>query len=172
MKAHPGARPPAASTDVALADKKKNNTAHSLLRAARLLNELAVARTRQRTGEKRLRPSHTALLPHLDLAGTRLTELATRMGISKQATSELISDLEELGMVDRRPDPQDGRARLVCFTSAGRRALLDGLSLLQAIEGELTHELGARAMADLARCLPKLEAALDRMVRQQERLAP
>jgi DNA-binding MarR family transcriptional regulator len=156
-----------ASAKDALVKAKTNNAAHSLLRAARLLNELAVARTRQRTGEKRLRPSHTAVLPHLDLEGTRLTDLAARMGISKQAASELVSDLEALGMVDRQPDPDDGRARRVCFTAAGRRALLDGLGLLQGIEGELAQKLGAHAMADLARLLPKLEAALANMVHEQ-----
>jgi DNA-binding MarR family transcriptional regulator len=153
----------------AVAQAKRKNTAHSLLRAARLLNELAVARVRRRpNGESRLRPSHTAVLPHLDLDGTRLTVLAERLGVSKQATSELVTDLESFGMVERRPDPSDGRAKRVCFTALGRKALLDGLALLQSIEDELRQELGARDMAALARVLPKVEEVLARRLQEQD----
>src|SRR3954462_7908997 len=113
----------------AVALPNRNNTVHSLLRAARLLNEVAVMPVQLRpNGERRLRPSHTAVLPHLDLEGTRLNVLATRLGVSEQAASELVPDLESFGMVERQTDPDDGRAKRVCFTPAGRKALLDGLA--------------------------------------------
>ena len=55
---------------------------------------------REKTGVATIRPSHTALLPHIDLEGTRLTVLAERLGVSKQATSQLVGDMEEMGMVE------------------------------------------------------------------------
>ena len=37
--------------------------------------------------------------------------------------SELIDDLQRLGIVERRPDPSDGRAKLICLTDAGWEAM-------------------------------------------------
>ena len=67
-----------------------------LFKAARLINEDAIARVRERTGEP-VRVAHTALLPHVDLEGTRLTELARRMGVTKQAVGQLVDELEQMG---------------------------------------------------------------------------
>ena len=133
---------------------------HLLLKAARLLNERAIARVRAEANPD-FRTPHTALLPHIDFEGTRLTELAARVGTSKQAVGELVAELEEMGMVSRAVDPADARARLVRFTPRGRRALLHGLSVLAEIETELAAELGRatfdRLRADLGRLLEALE---------------
>jgi DNA-binding MarR family transcriptional regulator len=42
---------------------------------------------------------------HLDVAGTRLTDMALRAAMTKQSMSELVCQLERRGMVTRRPDP-------------------------------------------------------------------
>ena len=135
---------------------------HLLLKAARLLNERATARVR-RVARVEFRTPHTALLPHIDFEGTRLTELAARVGTSKQAVGELVAELEEMGFLRRDPDPADARARLVRFTAHGRRALLHGLSILSEIEAELAAEIGGtrieRLRGDLARLIDALEAS-------------
>jgi DNA-binding MarR family transcriptional regulator len=139
---------------------KRVSAGHLLLKAARLLNERAIARVRAEANPD-FRTPHTALLPHIDFEGTRLTELAARVGTSKQAVGELVAELEEMGMVSRAVDPADARARLVRFTPRGRRALLHGLSVLAEIETELAAELGRatfdRLRADLGRLLEALE---------------
>lgn len=143
-----------------IAASKRVSAGHLLLKAARLLNERAIARVRVEANPD-FRTPHTALLPHIDFAGTRLTELAARVGTSKQAVGELVGELEEMGMVSREVDPADARARLVRFTARGRRALLHGLSVLAEIEAELAAELGRttldRLRADLGRLLEALE---------------
>ena len=63
---------------------KRVSAGHLLLKAARLLNERATARVRE-VARVEFRTPHTALLPHIDFEGTRLTELAARVGTSKQA---------------------------------------------------------------------------------------
>ncbi|MEX2205371.1 MAG: MarR family transcriptional regulator [Myxococcota bacterium] len=133
---------------------------HLLLKAARLLNERATARVRE-VARVEFRTPHTALLPHIDFAGTRLTELAARVGTSKQAVGELVAELEELGFLRRDPDPADARARLVRFTAHGRRALLHGLSILSQIEAELAAEIGAARMDRLRADLERLIGALE-----------
>jgi DNA-binding MarR family transcriptional regulator len=139
---------------------KRESFGHLLLKAARLFNERAIARVRAETGAD-LRAAHTALLPHVDFAGTRLTELAARVGTSKQAVGELVAELEDMGMLRRDVDPSDARARLVRFTPRGKRALLHGLGVLGEIEAELAAALGVSALARLRADLGRLLRALE-----------
>ncbi|MES2638959.1 MAG: MarR family transcriptional regulator [Myxococcota bacterium] len=135
---------------------------HLLFRTARILNELGVARSSAEFGIPGLRAAHMGVLPHLDLSGTRATEIARRMGISKQAVGELLDEIEAFGVIERVPDPTDGRARIVRFTERGRAGLLVGLGVLAGIEAELAARIGAdtvaRLKADLSVALPAIEA--------------
>lgn len=119
-----------------------------MFRLARLLDEAAVGRV-ARAGAPTLRTSHTALLPHLDLEGTRLVDLAARVGVSKQAVGQLVDDLESMGVVERVPDPEDGRARRVRFTRLGVQALLQGLDVLDGLERQLVAAIGRRTVDEL-----------------------
>lgn len=67
-----------------------------------------------------------ALLRNLDLAGTRLTELALRARMTKQSMRELVDRAQGLDLIERVPDPQDARAKTIAFTP-------HGLSLLKAL---------------------------------------
>ncbi len=125
-----------------LEQRKGQSSLQVLFRVARLLNERALQRVRARPGAKGLTAAHLALLPHIDLDGTRAVELARRVGISKQAVGQLIDDLEQLGVCERLVDPNDKRAKLVCFTKRGKRQLLEGLELLQELERECEQWLG------------------------------
>lgn len=132
-----------------------------LFRAARLLNEEAVARieSEARVG---LRPSHTALLPHIDPeAGTRLTELADAMGITKQAVGQLVEDLERMGVVTRVADPLDGRAKLVQITRLGRSALRHGQGVLRLLEAEIAKGIGPERVSALRELLQAVLLVLD-----------
>ena len=146
-----------------LAGRKRVSVGQLLFKAARLWNEAAMARVQRRVPEARL--AHTTLLPHIDLDGTRQTEIARRAGVSKQAVGQLVDDMVGLGMLERVPDPSDGRAQLVRFTDDGIAQLLVGLDVLDEIEIDLGGEVGAmtldRLRRDLARLLPALEQ-LDR----------
>ena len=132
---------------VKLEDAKAASTLQLLFKAARLLSERAIERVRRRT-KRPVRTAHTQLLPHINLAGTRLTDLANRLGVTKQAAGQLVDELAAMGMLERIPDPTDARAKLVRFSRRGRLALLDGLGVLRGIEREMRMELGdARMLA-------------------------
>ena len=137
----------------ALEAAKTESTLQLLFKAARLLDELALQRASERSGRPRLRRSHTSLLPHIDLEGTRITDLAERLGVSKQATSQLVDALEGIGVLARVPDPDDARAKRVVFTQAGREGLLEGLALLRELEQELASQIGSQSMAELRKAL-------------------
>jgi len=100
--------------------------------------------------------THTALLPHIDLEGTRATELARRTGMTKQAVGQVVRDLERQGYVERSPDPTDSRATLVGFTDAGWRFLRDASDIKREIEAEYEAVLGEERMRLLYSALSEL----------------
>lgn len=116
------------------------NTGQLLLLAARLFHEAGIAEI-QANGHPGLRASHFTLAPHFELAGSRITDVAARAGISKQAVGQIVDELEALGYVERIPDPTDARARLVVFTALGRSGLFDGLAALARVEARVKAEI-------------------------------
>lgn len=137
--------------------RKARSTIQLLFKAARLLNERAIARVRSRTNRP-VRIAHTTLLPHVDLEGTRLTVLASRLGVTKQAAGQLVDELVEMGMLERAPDPADARAKLVRFSEQGRAALFDGLAVLDELEADVAKAIGAAKMRTLHDALAAIVA--------------
>jgi DNA-binding MarR family transcriptional regulator len=118
----------------------------------RLLNN-AVRRFEERvlelmahSGHGETRIAHVSLTRNLDLEGTRLTELARRASMTKQAMGELVDQCEAMGLVARSVDPSDRRARIVSFTVAGRDWLAAFRDAVDVAEREMRTELGDRTM--------------------------
>lgn len=139
---------------------KRQSVAQLLFKCARLVNERAIARVNERGTGPGLRASHTALFPHLSAEGARGAELAKKLGVTKQAVSQLVTELEEWGVVEQIADPQDGRAKLVRFSKKGEQAMLQGLAVLNELEAELSDKIGKRRMQELHTALLALEKAL------------
>ena len=148
-------------SDSSLEARKRASVAQLLFKCARLLNERAIARTNEQPSAIPLRPAHTNLLPHLDFEGVRITELARRLDISKQAVSQTIAELELMDVVETISDPSDGRARLVRFTDKGRQAIGQGLSVLKGLEAEIEKTIGKPKFESLQQALLALETMLD-----------
>ena len=107
-------------------------------------------------------PAFAGLIPLLDVTGARPTVLAQRSGVSKQAMSQLVRELETRGYVEQVPDPTDTRAKIVRLTKRGvalRAACLEARSELQALAAET---LGKVKLARLQRDLTQLTSALNR----------
>lgn len=106
--------------------------------------------------------------PHLQIFGTvgtggvRLTELAARAQLSLAATSELVNDLESLGYLRRRPDPADGRAKLIDPTDRGRALLADAGDRVADIEERWGEIVGPTEFAQMCRMMQLLLDTLDR----------
>lgn len=146
----------------ALEAEKRESTLQVLFKVSRLLDERAVARVAAARDAPTLRRAHTSLLPHVALEGTRITDIAERMGISKQAVSQLVDDLEQQGVLARVADPDDARAKRVVFTERGRRGLFEGLSVLQKLEQELAEQVGEQTMRRLRAALLAIHDQLER----------
>ena len=76
--------------------------------------------------------AHIHITRHLSQNGSRLTELAERAGMTKQAMGTLVDQCEAWGLAVRKPDPLDARARRVMFTA-------DGLAWLQAFRNAVAQ---------------------------------
>jgi DNA-binding MarR family transcriptional regulator len=61
-----------------------------------------------------------AALARLETGEMRLSDLATRLELDVSTVSRQVRLLTDIGLVRRRPDPQDGRASLISLTDTGR----------------------------------------------------
>jgi DNA-binding MarR family transcriptional regulator len=86
--------------------------------------------------------AHIHITRHLALQGSRLTDLAQRAGMTKQAMGDLVTQCEAWGLVVREPDPKDARARQVRFTTAGLAWLNAFRAAVQQAEAEFRAEVG------------------------------
>ena len=81
-----------------------------------------------------LRESHLLIIGNIPFRGVRLTDLASRSQLSMAATSEMVDNLVALDYLERRPDPRDGRAKLIVPTERGRALLGDARTQVVEIE--------------------------------------
>ena len=69
---------------------------------------------------------HRAVFLHLGQHGaSRSVDLAASAGIRPQSMMTIVHELEAMGLVERRPDPADSRAKLIDFTRSGRRLIAE-----------------------------------------------
>ena len=86
--------------------------------------------------------AHIHITRHLSPSGSRLTDLAERAGMTKQAMGALVNQCEAWGMVSRAPDPADGRAQQVRFTATGLAWLGAYQDAVAQAESELRLSIG------------------------------
>jgi DNA-binding MarR family transcriptional regulator len=102
------------------------------------------------------RVPHTHVTAYIKAEGSRLTELAAMARMTLPAMSELVDDLQRIGIVERRPDPSDGRAKLICLTDAGWDAMRTARRAIADIEAEYARLVGAEEFEAAARTLDEL----------------
>ena len=133
---------------------------------AALLNEVKVAAVRKlfvrlrEEGFEHVREGHGCVFGFIDIEhGSRLTELAERAGLTKQAVGEAATELERLGYAERVPDPTDKRAKIIKLTPSGLEACLTGRRIFAEIEREWAEELGEELIAGLREAVERIAAA-------------
>jgi DNA-binding MarR family transcriptional regulator len=133
---------------------------------AGLLNEVKVAAVRKlfqrlnREGFSHVREGHGCVFGFIDIDhGSRLTELAERSGLTKQAVGEAVGELEEFGYIERVPDPTDKRAKIIKLTPSGLEACLTGRRIFGEIEREWAEQFGEELVANLREAAERISAA-------------
>jgi DNA-binding MarR family transcriptional regulator len=84
----------------------------------------------------------SVLLPLFQKDDLRVGDLAARAGLSKQSLTGLVRDCEAAGLVERRRDPDDGRAFRVWLTRRGHRFRTAAERVLDELDAEVVARLG------------------------------
>lgn len=108
-----------------------------------------------------LRPSTAQVIPNLPLEGLRVSDLAARLRLTLQRTGQLVAELEEVGYVEREPDPTDGRAKRVVFSARGLELIRDIDEITREITDGFAQELGGERFATLCGLLAELDVTVN-----------
>src|SRR5690242_20640649 len=88
--------------------------------------------------------------------GARPSELAGRLGMSKQALNYLLGELERTGYVERQPHPDDQRSKRIALTDRGTAAVGVIRDAVGEVEAAWARQLGADRFAQLRALLAEL----------------
>lgn len=121
-------------------------------------NQLAVA-VSEAVGDvvPEQKPAYGNVMEQLDFQdGMRLTDLAQGAGMAPQSIGELVDQLEELGMVERRPDPDDRRAKRVYLTRLAHEAQQAARNAVAESEARMAELVGPERLDQLKSDLAKV----------------
>jgi len=105
-----------------------------------------------------IRPTHGCVFRFVRGDGMRLTDLARLAGMTKQSAGELVDDLVDRGYVERIPDPEDRRAKLICLTDRGTEAQRVGFGLFADLEARWGERFGPERLAQMRETLEQIAA--------------
>jgi DNA-binding MarR family transcriptional regulator len=103
-----------------------------------------------------LDPAHLIVLQYPGPADTRPSELAARLGMSKQALNYLLGELERLGYLERRPDPDDRRSKRIALTARGESIVPVIREAVAEVETTWAEQLGNERFAQFRETLLEL----------------
>ncbi|CAN7580307.1 MarR family winged helix-turn-helix transcriptional regulator [Rhizobium sp. LjRoot254] len=138
-----------------LDDKFPDHIGWRLWQASNEWNLEFVARM-QAAGHGWFTAARSSLIGHIAPKGTKQGSLVDRIGISKQAIQQLVDGLEDDGILERVPDADDKRSRIVRLTEAGRAAMKDANRIKIEIESGYRERIGSDEFALLSELLGKL----------------
>lgn len=113
-------------------------------------------------GHTRMRTQHATVLTLLPLEGARITELARAAGITKQAMALTVAELEKLGYLERAPDPNDGRAKILRLSPTGLELLRDAQEAVAGAWKRYAEMVGERQLQSLRKGLDGLLGAIEK----------
>lgn len=100
-------------------------------------------------GYPNVNPSYGYVLLAAREAPVSSGDVASLLGVSKQAASKMVAAMEAGGYVRQRPDPADARARRISLTPRGRRFLVAVEGIYRELEAEWAETLGAPRVESL-----------------------
>jgi DNA-binding MarR family transcriptional regulator len=100
--------------------------------------------------------AHLTVFQYPGPQGARPSDLAARLGISKQALNYLLGELERLDYLERRADPDDLRSRRIALTRRGEQTVSVIRDAVAEIEREWEAQLGPKRFAQLYALLREL----------------
>ena len=111
-------------------------------------------------GHKNLRRAHARLMVFLGWEGSRITDIARAMDVSKNAVGQLVTELEGIGYLERASDPADGRAKIVRYTEEGRALIADAAAIAKQLDAEIEAIIGTARLSELRSALADIYHSL------------
>lgn len=141
--------------------KKKGSLSHEVIKLGRLVNQQGLSIARKKFKLPQLRQAHLDMFPHIDFAGTSISEISKRKGVSKQSVSKVVQEMVELKILTIQPCPEDSRSKLVFFKTSGPFAIQKGFGALEAIDEEMSRFLGKKSYVAVLRQIGELRELLE-----------
>lgn len=110
----------------------------------------------QAKGYTNFRVGHMVALIHIDLEGSNINNLAHLAGVTKQAMSKLVKELQDEGFVTIEKHPNDARTLIVKLSEKGIDTMLDWKECTQKIEMTFTEAIGQEQLEQLIDLLSKI----------------
>ena len=123
-----------------------------LLQRSAWFEERTLERARAH-GYERVTPAMSRMFGHMSGRPIGLSDLARRLGITRQAVHKCASDAAQLGLIEFAPDPANARVVRVQFTSAGWAMSAQASRDFDDLEAALRQRMGAQNLEELKRLL-------------------
>lgn len=138
----------------------RDNLARHLIGISRDLESTVMRSLGEDAGFGGLRPTFAPILSLVWKEGRSPTTLAAELAISSQACGQSIDSCERAGYLARKPNPDDGRSKLVTLTRRGEKLVMEGVRLILAREAEYAILVGASAYRRFTTSLASLYTGL------------
>ncbi|HEY3557543.1 MAG TPA: MarR family winged helix-turn-helix transcriptional regulator [Kribbella sp.] len=119
-------------------------------------------------GHTEVKMAHNSVFGTLHAGGARAADMAVRAGITRQSMGEVIRDMVALDLLQMRPDPADGRAKVVDYSEHGLEVAGDGFRYLIDLDRRLEEEFGEQEYAVVRDVLDRLVDVLDRFAAEEQ----
>lgn len=110
------------------------------------------ARLAERRGEK-MSKAQLLFMSYLDDGKDRSTTMSEKLGVTRQAVSLLVKELESKGIIEQVCDPQKASAKLLKKTAFGKRFVGEAMEIMAALEAEIAASVGNQQYENLKKTL-------------------
>ncbi|MEU1042958.1 MarR family winged helix-turn-helix transcriptional regulator [Streptomyces sp. NPDC005551] len=121
-----------------------------LLTEAKRWFDDALMASMESAGEQPVSTAQASVFAMLDAEGTTVSELARRIGVTRQTVHQAVHGLIAMGLLQQVPDPGSARRRLIRTTAEGQRVHERAQAAIGVIESALADRIGG-AGADALR---------------------
>lgn len=124
-----------------------------LVALSRYLQGESMRHLKHTYGHRKLRLHFEPYISLLSSKPRRVTELAEKLLLSKQACNQVADKLEELGYIQRQSDASDGRAKLLSLAAQGKKLVEDGIRTAHTLDEQCLQHIDAVQMKHLHQAL-------------------
>jgi DNA-binding MarR family transcriptional regulator len=107
-------------------------------------------------GHSRLKMSFSQVISHISPHGSLINDLARINGVSKQAISQVVKEVEDLGYIERKQNPHDARSTQLFLTDYGLQLIADSVENISVLRAQLVDVLGERQLQEFSQHIEAL----------------